>query len=709
MPLHVKGQINASFDKIQLNFTCKGQLMIKPLLIEIGVEELPAIPFLKELPNIEKLWLDILEKNALMCEFEFYYTPRRLVLWHTEFPTTQAQREEEFFGAPLSVALKEGKPTPAAFGFAKKCGVDFSEVGQAIKDGKEVLYYKKAVEGQDAKVLIKEMVEEFIKSLNFGKSMRWGFLEESFIRPIRWIGCMLGDEHVPFSLYNVESTCFSYPHRSVSYEPFAYMFAGDYFDRLAERGVILYPNKRKELILKEFKAIEAKEGISIEIDADLLAEVVAITEYPTALMGTFEERFLRLPPEVIITSMKENQRYFPVFKNGKLTNHFIVVSNAISDDYALIVKGNEKVLRARLSDAIFFLDNDLKNGLSFEGLKDVVYLDGLGSVFDKELREKQIASFLAKKYTTTLQEENPSFNVAKLETLINRAILLSKSDLLSEMVYEFTELQGLMGYYYAQVAGEEDVVSMAIKEQYLPKSEESELPSSLFSSIIALSYKLDSLIALFSINKIPTGTKDPYALRRAVNGVIKIVLDKNLAFDIKDDLKALSLHYKSFDLEILESFFLERIYQFFDVNPSIVKAVMSSGERDIVRLSNKIKALSTVLASEGSKEMFSTFKRVANIIKSIEIQDTITIDETLFETSYEKELFNAFVKVTSVEYASFEENLDALFGLKPQIDGFFDNVMVNTDVLHVRENRQNLIASLYNAFKSIADIKEISI
>jgi glycyl-tRNA synthetase beta chain len=316
-----------------------------------------------------------------------------LVLWHEAFPTQQNEREEEFFGAPLSVALKDGEPTPAALGFAKKCGVDFAQVSRAQKDGKEVLYYKKTIAGQSSKVLLQSMIESFIKGLNFGKSMRWGFLEESFIRPIRWIGCMLGDEHVSFSLFGVESTPFSYPHRTISYEPFAYMFAGDYFDRLAERGVVLYPTKREEIILNDFKAIEKQEGVHIEIDEDLLAEVVAITEYPKALIGSFEERFLRLPPEVIITSMKENQRYFPVFKEGKLTNRFIVVSNAISDDYDLIVRGNEKVLRARLSDALFFLDNDLKKGLHYEGLKDITYLDGLGSLLDKELREKEIARF----------------------------------------------------------------------------------------------------------------------------------------------------------------------------------------------------------------------------------------------------------------------------------------------------------------------------
>ena len=673
--------------------------MIKPLLIEIGVEELPAIPFLKELPNIEKLWLSILEKNALVCAFDFYYTPRRLVLWHKEFPSAQEAREEEFFGAPLSVALKDAEPTPAALGFAKKCGVAFSEVTHALKDGKEVLYYKKSIAGQASRELLKEMIEDFIKGLNFGKSMRWGFLEESFIRPIRWMGCMLGDEHVSFSLFGVESTPFSYPHRTISYEPFAYMFAGDYFDRLAQKGVVLYPSMRQDIILTDFKDIEAKEGVHIDIDEDLLAEVVAITESPKALIGSFEERFLRLPPEVIITSMKENQRYFPVFKDGVLTNRFIVVSNAISDDYDLIVRGNEKVLRARLSDALFFLDNDLKRGLSYEGLKNITYLDGLGSLYDKEVREDGIARYLAHKYALLPLEQE----------LITRAIMLSKADLLSEMVYEFTELQGLMGHYYAKDAGENPLVALALKEQYLPNSEESALPSTLFSAIVALSCKLDSLMALFSIGKIPTGNKDPYALRRSVNGIIKIVLEHNIAFNIKDDLKALSHSYARFDFDALETFFLERMYQFFDVNPSIVKAVMSSGERDIVALSLKIKALSSLASDEGFKEMTSTFKRVANIIKTMDTSSALPVNTALFEHDAERALFEAFQGVTSQSFAHYEENLDALFALKPTIDAFFDSVMVNAEDVHVRQNRQNLIASIYMAFKTIADIKEISI
>ena len=683
--------------------------MIKPLLIEIGVEELPAVPFLKELPNIEKKWLAILEANALACEFEFYYTPRRLVLWHSEFPTSQANREEEFFGAPIAVAYKDGEPTPAANGFAKKCGVSLDEIGRSTKNGKEVLYYKKEINGEESKALIGKMVEEFISKLSFGKSMRWGSYDKSFIRPIRWIGAMLGDEHISFETYNVKSGSCSYPHRTVSYDSFSYSFAGDYFEKLKNGGVVLYQNRRKEMVLDQFAEIEKKNSVNIEIDEELLAEIVAITEQPKALIGSFDEEFLRLPPEVIITSMKEHQRYFPVFKDGKLTNNFIVVSNAISDDYDLIVQGNEKVLRARLSDGLFFYDNDLRDGLNFEGLKDVVFLDGLGSVFDKVVREKTVIEYFEEKYEQKLTTEIEYKNKKEISNTLNRAVMLSKADLLSEMVYEFTELQGLMGYYYAKAAKEDELVSLALKEQYLPKSSDGELPSNLFSSLVAMSNKIDSLLALFSIGKIPTGTKDPFALRRAVNGIIKIVLDQNLSFDIKEDFKNLSSGYKSFEMQKLENFFLERINQFFSANPSVIKAVVSSGERDIVKLSLKIEALKSISEGSGFKEVFSTFKRVANIIKDVDIEKELHIDEKLFEADEEKALHVEFKKRAHNKYKTYEEKLDALFGLKTQIDNFFDNVMVNAEDINVKTNRQNLIAAIYKEFRLIADIKEITL
>ena len=671
--------------------------MFKPLLIEVGVEELPAIPFLKELPNIDKKWSKVLEDNSLLCEFNFYYTPRRMVLWHREFPVKQPDSTLELFGAPLSIAFKEGKPTNAALSFAKKCGVSVDKLEKSQKNGKDVLYFKKEIKGKPSNELLQDMLKTFLSSLNFGKSMRWGSLEESFIRPIRWVGAMLGDEIEKFDLYGVTSGNISYPHRSISYDPFSYDFAGNFFCKLDKNGVILYQDERKKRILEQFKKIEKENSVTIEIDEELLNEIVAITEYPTALLGSFDEEFLRLPSEVIITSMKEHQRYFPIFKDGKLSNHFIVVSNAITDDYSLIVKGNEKVLRARLSDAIFFYDNDLKNGLDFEGLKDIVYMQGLGSIYDKELREKEIAMYLCGMYGLDEKE------------LVSRAVMLSKADLLSEMVYEFTELQGIMGYYYAKAMGEDIRVCKAIKEQYLPSGEDSPLPSTVFSSIVALSYKLDNILALFEIGKIPTGNKDPFGLRRAANGIIKIVLEYHLDFNIEKVFDDLAKNYKQVNNKKVKEFFIERLYQFFDVNPSVIKAVLSSGEKDITTIAKKIEALDKIVSSSEFKEIFTTFKRVSNIVKDVDINSNLGIDVSLFDKNEEKELYEAYKNVRDKEFSDYEVRLEELFSLKPFIDSFFDNVMVNVEDEKIKTNRKNLITSIYKTFKDIADIKEITL
>ena len=683
--------------------------MTKPLLIEVGVEELPAIPFLNELPNIEKKWLEVLEKEGLGAPFEFYYTPRRLVLWHSSFPLAQPTRYEEFFGAPVSAAYQEGKPTPAALGFAKKCGVEVEALQSIQRGDKEVLYVKKEVQGVQSSAILGCMVEEWLKSLNFGKSMRWGSLEESFIRPIRSLCIMLDEALVETTVFHVPSTASTYPHRTHAYAPVAFGRAKEYFDVLNQGGVVLAQQVRCEKILEQIAEIEAIWKIEVERDEGLLAEVVAITEQPRALLGSFDKKFLVLPPEVIITSMKENQRYFPVFEKGVLTNRFVVVSNAIAKDYELIVSGNEKVLRARLEDALFFWENDLRNGLSSEGLKKIVYLEGLGSVYDKVEREQKIGAFLALRYKASLLAERPDLEEHALMALLERTIGLAKADLLSEMVYEFTELQGTMGYYYAKQGGHDASLALAFKEQYLPNSEESALPSTLFSAVVALSYKIDSLLALFSIGKIPTGTKDPFALRRAVGGIVKIVLDKQLSFDISADFKALAKHYKEFDVALLEAFVIERLYAFFDANPSVIKAVLESGERNIVRIARKVEALKSITAQSTFKEAFSTFKRVANIVKDVDVSQVLEVEPSLFESAQEKALWEAFCKVVEADIQDEEAKLDALFGLKPAIDAFFEGVMVNAEDAAIRRNRQHLIASLYKAFLSIADIKEISI
>ena len=673
--------------------------MLKPLLIEIGVEELPAIPLLKELKNIEKKYTDILKKYSLLSEFEFYYTPRRLVIWHKEFASSQADNVEEMFGAPVAVAFKDGVATPAANGFAKKCGVPLDDIGRTQKGSKEVLYYKKELKGKESKNLLNDIVNEWIKSLSFGKAMRWASNNESFIRPIRWINIMLDDELVDVEVVGVKSKKATFVHRISNFNELELSGVKEYFEVLKEGGVTLFQDERRKKILEDFSTLESQNSINIEIDEELLREVVAITENPTALLGSFDKEFLSLPPEVIVTSMKEHQRYFPVFKDSKLVNKFVVVSNALTDDFSKVIEGNETVLRPRLADALFFYDNDLKNTLSTDGLEKVTFFKGLGSVKDKITREAKIASSLALKYGLTA---NDTIN-------LERSISLAKADLMSEMVYEFTELQGLMGSYYALASGETQEVATAIKEQYLPDGEDSDLPSTKMSAIVSMSIKLDTLLALFSINQIPTGSRDPFALRRAVNGIIRICEEHQLEFDISSTIKDLATNYEKIDMQKFESFFLERVKQYFKVNTSVIEAVLSSGEREVLALSAKISALDSMVNSQGFSESFSTFKRVSNITKDIDLTKNMLVDSKLFEEDAEKVLYERYIKVTSINYNSYEKELDALLGLKPELDSFFKDVMVNAQDESIKNNRKSLIASIYKSILKIADIKVVSV
>lgn len=672
--------------------------MTKPLLIEIAVEELPAIPFLNELPNIERKWLDILENNSLSCEFKFYYTPRRLVFWHREFKVKQDNKIVEMFGAPIKIAFKDGEPTNAAIGFAKKCGVSVDEL-EKIDQGKgEILYIKKDLKGLSSKELLNNMVNEFISKLDFGKSMRWGDKKESFIRPIRGLSIVLGDDLIDGELYGIKSSKTSFAHRMISYEPFNFDFAGDYFCKIAKNGVILFQDERKEIILSQMAKIEKDNDISIEIDKELLDEIVAITEYPTALLGKFDEEFLQLPTEVIIGSMKEHQRYFAVYKNNKITNEFIVVSNSKTDDFSEIIAGNEKVLRPRLADGMFFYNNDLKNGLNNDGLKNITFVDGLGSVYDKCVRESKIAIYLAN-----------ILEVKELD-LIEKTMMLSKADLLTDMVYEFTDLQGIMGYYYAKAANEDELLYTSLKEQYLPNGENSKLPSNRFSAIISISAKLDTLMGLFSINMIPTGSRDPFALRRAAAGIYKICYEHNLHLDLYSIINNHSKLYNKYDISKLLSFFNDRLYQLYkDINPSVIKAVLKSDEHDIINQKNKIEALNPFVQSEDFKELSSTFNRVANIIKDIDINSDLIVDIDLFEIEAEKILYKQLLNINSTDFNNYDEKLDVLFALKPSLDKYFEDVFVNSENEVLKFNRKNTIGQVYQAFKTIADIKEITI
>ena len=682
--------------------------MTEALLIEIGVEELPAIPLLKIVANLEKSWKNILEEYSLSCDFDFVYTPRRLVLKHSAMPVSQEDSTLEFFGPPLVASLKDGEPTKAAEGFARKCGVSFSELGRGEKNGKEVLYFKNEVKGAKTASLLQEMLEKWLASMSFGKMMRWGSSSDEFIRPLRWIQVRMAESSVAVELFGVKSDTKTYVHRMLSYAGVEVPSIKAYENILLEGAVMLEPKEREAVILAQFDALESEHKIIIERDPALLAEVVAITENPQALVGTFDAVFLELPPEVIITSMKEHQRYFPVFENAKIANKFVVVSNAYTDDYSKVVEGNERVLKPRLADGLFFYKNDLKNGLSTNGLEKVQFIDGLGTLADKIVREKNIAIRLLALYMSKVEAET-SKSSAELEKLMDKSVNLAKADLMSEMVYEFTELQGLMGYYYAKALGEDTLVYTAIKEQYMPVGEGAELPSSVFSSIVAMSAKLDTLFGLFSVGRIPTGSKDPFALRRAVNGIVRIVTEYDLTFDIDDIIELLKGAYSDFDTKLLSEFIIERINKSLEANPSVIAAVLASGEKDINEIAKKVSALNTIVSEDTFKEQFSTFKRVANISKDVDLESNLNIDISLFQEDAEVTLYNAYEKVINQDYKDYKTQFEALFGLKRELDAYFDDVMVNTEDASLKANRLHTIGSVYKTFKGIADIKEITV
>lgn len=664
--------------------------MSKKLLIEIGVEELPAAPLLKELKNIELKWQKVLDEYHLQSKFSFFYTPRRLTLLHEEFSDKQEDSFAEFIGAPKEIAYKDGKLSVAGQSFLQKAGISEKELEFKEIKGKEVLYYQQKREGKKSAEILGQMIEKWLQSLNFGKTMRWGSGEFEFIRAIRSLVCVLGDELVEFQSYGVKSAKKTFVHRSVSYDLVEFKSIDEYFALLEKNFVILNQNARREKILAEFKEIEAQNGVVIADDNELLDEVVAITEYPKALLGGFESEFLQIPSEVIISSMRENQRYFSVFKQNKLSNHFVVVSNAVCQSYAQIINGNERVLRARLSDAMFFWQNDLKNGLCPQKLDSILYLEGLGTMSEKSEREKSVAKVLCELYKN-----------AKFEDIAT-AIYYAKADLLTSMVYEFTDLQGIMGFYYAKAQGLSDEISLAIKEQYLPNTEKGALPSTEFSSIVALANKFDTLMGLFSLNKIPTGTKDPYALRRAANGIIKIALNLGVKFNLHEILRQISPLYKKFELSNLENFIFERLYTLYNANASFIKAVLASQNTDLIHIDKSIKALIALGGEANFDEKFATFKRLANIA----VKTTAKVDERLFETKEEKALYSAFKTCTQSEPS---ELLRALFALKSHIDAFFDSVMINAKDEALRNNRQALVYEIYEAFLSVADIKELSL
>lgn len=691
-----------------------------PLLIEILTEELPALPLLKELPHIIQKWQSIAKKHNVSSTPTLYYTPRRLVLYEEGFLAHTPDSLIESYGPPLSIAYIDGDKTKglskAGESFYKKNNLPLEqELETRIKDNKEVLYYAITQKGVETSSLLESMVVEWLHSLQFGKSMFWGDVEQGFIRPVRNILILLGEQSICVNAFNRHfgKQAQIFVHRDVSFEPFKITSIEQYFDTLQKNFVILSQDKRKELILSQIAELESAHKIQVEIDTDLLNEIVAITEYPQAAYGSFDSSFLALPSEVIITSMKENQRYFATYKDSVLHNGFVLVSNSTAKDLSPIVQGNQKVLKARLADAMFFYENDLKKGFTPELLEQIVFVENLGSLLDKSKRESALANALLESFAPALD----SIDMPKDEArqILTQATKYAKADLLTEMVYEFTELQGVMGYYYAKNFCFHPLVALAIKEQYLPTGEDSALPSHILSAILALSIKLDNIFALFSIDKIPSGSKDPFALRRAANGVIKIINHYDLDFDLLSDMPRLyqAGGYKISDMKRIEQFFIERLEGALKINPSIIRSVLKArvNNKRVLNLKNIIrnaKALNAFFEKSDKQALVSLFKRVANIL-SDEIKPT-HIDESLLKLPQEIALFQALKSLKSQALAAdVDSQITALFSLKEPLEAFFNSVLVNDENNAIKTNRQMLVFSVHSEFLRIGDMREITL
>lgn len=666
------------------------------LLVEIFTEELPFSGIKREISNILQKFNKILQSNKISAKVEFFWTPRRLILYSLNFPLSQKDEVVEFFGPPLNIAYNDGEPTNATNSFLKKLNISKDEIQVRQKDGKDCLYYTTTLKGKQTSSLLQEILIEFLASLSFGKSMKWGNNTTAFIRPIRNIFVLLDDNFIEIPnlahKYQFIQTNNIFPHRNK--EAKAIFKAKDYFDFLRNNGVIYSQIERKNIILEQIRNIEKNNNINVEIDNNLLDEIVSITEYPTAVYGEFEARFLVLPKEVIITSMKINQKYFATYKNNALHNGFIVVCNTLdTSSFSKIIKGNQRVLKARLEDAFFFYQNDMANfsqsGADI-GLKNIEFIQDSGSIFDKVQREKEITKILISKTNCN-------------SDVILKALDLSKNDLLSEMVGEFGELQGIMGSYYV----DDRNLKLLLKEQYLPLQENTELPTIVESGIVAIANKLDSIISIFAIDKIPSGSKDPFALRRACSGIIKIIIKFNIPFNLKEILHILAPHYKQIDALKIINFFYERLESTLEINQSVINAAIKSNQDDLLQLCLQIEALNKITKSADKESFKSLFKRVANILKNTNI-NIESINEALLLQDEEKNLFKGLQDFRKLDLKTPMERIENLLDFKDLLQKFFDNVMINVEEGNLRENRTLLVKLIYEEFFKVGDIREIS-
>ncbi len=684
--------------------------MAKDLLFEIGTEELPARfidPALKELKRLaqEKL-------KALALEFEGLKTlgtPRRLTLYVAGLAERQPDRVEEIMGPPKKAAFdQEGNPTKAAEGFARKQGVSVADLRIKETPKGPYVYVEKKIPGQQTEDLLPDLLKKLITELPFPKSMRWGSYKIRFARPIRWLLAIYGGKTISFEIAGVSSGNLTYGHRFMAPDPIEVTGLVDYVQKLREAFVIVEPEERLARTLDEVTdaALSAK-GRILE-DRELLEENANLVEFPYATLGSFEEKFLALPRPVLITAMREHQRYFAlVDEEGRLLPKFVAVNNTRPKDPSALVAGHERVLRARLEDAKFYFERDKKIPLAerVKELAHVGYHARLGSLYDKVKRLEALSSWLAK-------------HLAPEKTdIVQRAAYLSKADLVTELVQEFPSLQGVMGREYALLSGEPEEVAQAIYEHYLPTHAGGELPRTIPGAIVSLADKIDTICAFFGIGERPSGAADPYGLRRAAYGLINIILDQRFVLSLKELVtEALNLleDYLTEEKGKLPSEIITFIGRRLEGEltsrgfaDDLVQAVMAVGFDDLVDTYRRLEALKEVRESPDFPALAVGFKRVMNMVKKLRQQ--LSFDDRLLIEEAERALWQTYLAVKEesmplIEAGKYQEALREFLKLKQPIDHFFDEVFVMVEDQVIRENRLALLQKIAKLFLSVADL-----
>jgi len=688
--------------------------MGKELLLEIGTEEIPAAFLPKALKDMGEIAASLLTENRLPHgAIRTMGTPRRLCLVVADLSEKQDDMVVEKLGPAKKAAFNaDGQLTPAALGFAKSQNVDFSEIETITTDKGEYLCVRKQSPGEATMDILPSLLLRLITEIPFRKSMRWSDYDFRFARPIHWIVALFGTETVPFAIEDIASGNHSFGHRFMSNTPFAVSGFADYLEKARANYVIVDPEERKKIILEEIHAVAAEVGGKPVVDSDLLETVTFLVEYPNAVCGSFSADYLKLPREVLITSMISHQKYFPVVtENNDLMAHFITINNTKPRDPAVVRQGNEKVIRARLSDADFFFQEDQKIRLDdrVEDLKQVIFHTKLGTSFEKVQRFRQLSLYLA-------EQIDPS-----LRPLVDRTAHLAKADLDTRMVGEFPELQGIMGREYSLLEGENPVVAQAVYEHYLPVAAGGALPETQPGAIVSIADKLDTIVGFFGVNVIPSGTADPYALRRQAIGIISIILNKGYNLEI-DRLTDASLHILAEKItrppedvkkDVLD-FFRNRFEQQMALQGfsyDVIHAVMATNEGNLYRCGKKIKAMEAFKAHADFASLAATFKRVGNITKDFSLESSV--DQSLFEHQAETDLFSSCkdIRATILNYVGeedFSAALTELTKLKEPINLLFDSVLVMAKEEKTKNNRLSLLREVSSLFHKIADFAYIS-